>query len=75
MTDDMQPTAWRTTSALEAIGQRFPEDQIKVIYIKLLHTPKAGNLIKVQLVDNTYWELKQKWTGSPTWEPILQSSE
>lgn len=71
MTEDTKPTLMLTTSALEAISQRFPEDQIKVIYIKLMQKPRFRNLIKVQLIDNTYWELKQKWTGNPTWEQMF----
>ena len=71
MTKDTEPAFMLTTSALEAIRQRFPEDQIKVIYIKLMKKPKVRNLIKVQLIDNTYWELNQKWTGNPTWEQMF----
>ena len=71
MTKKTEPSIMLTSSALEAISQRFPEDQIKIIYIKLIRKPEARNIIKVQLLDNTYWELQQKWTGKPAWQQMF----
>ena len=59
-----------TTAALEAVHQRFPEEEIKAVYIRLIRKPQEENIIKVQTTDNTYYILNQNWTGENYWREM-----
>tara|TARA_R100000773_G_C4211160_1_gene110712 strand:+ start:1045 stop:1269 length:225 start_codon:yes stop_codon:yes gene_type:complete len=59
-----------TSIAIEAIQQRFSEKEIKAIWVRLGHKLEKKNVIKVRLMDNTLWELKQKMRGKTSWKQI-----
>lgn len=58
-------------SAIEAVRQRFPEKDIKAIYIKYVNSPEPTNLVKIQLQNNTFWQLQQKFSGNPSWKQMF----
>lgn len=70
MTSTTQSTTTLTGLALDAIQQRFPENEIKALYVRLLRKPKEENIIKVQLSDNTFWTLRQNMTGKMVWKQM-----
>ena len=70
MTKSIPSTTKLTSLAIDAIQQRFPEKEIKAMYIRLIRNPREEAVIKVQLCDNTFWQLRQKLSGNMSWKQI-----